>query len=101
MTKINNAFMKQGKTSKDYVFSVPNYLTLHERCAYVEAAVIAGLKPLKIISDSTATALLYAYQKRKELEQVQSKQVCFVDVGHAYTSLTVINFMPMSGQVVF
>ena len=68
MTKINNAFVKQGKHSKDYVFSVPNYLTIHERCAYVEAAAIAGIKPLKIISAMTATALLYAYQKRKELE---------------------------------
>ena len=70
MTKINNAFEKQGKNSKDYVYSVPNYLTIHERCAYINAAAIAGIRPLKIISDITATALLYAYQKRKELEQI-------------------------------
>ena len=68
MTKINNAFVAQDKKSNHYVYAVPNYLTLHEKCAYVEAAGIAGIRPLKIITDSSATAIAYAYSKRKELE---------------------------------
>jgi heat shock protein 4 len=68
LSKINSSFERQGKTSRHYVFSVPTYTTLPERVAYVQAAKIAGLKPLRIISDSSATALAYAYQRRKELE---------------------------------
>ena len=57
MSKINKQFVKEGKTSRDYVLSVPTYATLTERMAYVDAALIAGLKPQRVISDSSATAM--------------------------------------------
>lgn len=74
------------------MLSVPTYATLQERIAYVDAAKIAGLNPLRIISDSSATALAYAYQRRKELDDKTPRQVCFVDMGHSYISVIVVFF---------
>ena len=83
------------------MLAVPNYATFWERAAYVWAAKIARVTPLGVVSDSTATAMAYAYQRSKELKQVGSKQVCFVDMGHSYTSVTVVRFGAAHAQVLY
>lgn len=69
--------------------------------AYIDAARIAGLKPLRVISDSSATALTYAFQRRKELDDKNPKLVCFVDMGHSYTSLIIVYFKASVGHILF
>ena len=43
----------------DCVIAVPYYLTNAERCAWLEAAEIAGLNPLRLMNETTAVALQY------------------------------------------
>ena len=49
---------------KDCVISVPVYYTDSERRAMLDAAAIAGLNVLKLMNDTTATALAYGIYKQ-------------------------------------
>jgi len=68
---------------KDVVISCPSYFTDCERRALLDAGAIAGLNVLKLMNDTTATALAYGIYKQ-DLPPVEEKarNVIFVDVGH-------------------
>ena len=48
------------------VISVPPYINVAERRAYLDAAKIAGINCMRLMNDSSATALLYGYRKKSE-----------------------------------
>ena len=83
----------------DVVIAVPGWFTEIQRRAIQDAALIAGLNPLRIINDSTAVAFSYGITKSDlpELDQ-PSRNVVFVDAGHSSFTVTVVAFN--KGQLV-
>jgi molecular chaperone DnaK (HSP70) len=68
---------------KDCVISVPVYFTDSERRAVLDSAAIAGLNVLKLMNDTTATALAYGiYKQDLPAAEEKARNVVFVDCGH-------------------
>ncbi|KAF3009367.1 hypothetical protein G7054_g8659 [Neopestalotiopsis clavispora] len=77
----------------DLVLSVPAWFTDVQRRALIDAAEIAGLRPLRLINDTTAAALGYGITKL-DLPGPEEKprRVCFVDIGHSNYTASVVEF---------
>lgn len=75
----------------DCVIGVPSYFTDLQRREYLNAAVIAGMKPLKLIHDCTATALGYGIYKT-DFSNGGTTYVAFVDIGHSDTQVSIASF---------
>ncbi|XP_026466524.1 heat shock 70 kDa protein 4-like isoform X1 [Ctenocephalides felis] len=68
----------------DCVISVPSYFTNAERRALLDAASIAGLNVLRLMNETTATALAYGiYKQDLPAPEDKPRNVVFVDCGHA------------------
>ncbi|CAI0474630.1 unnamed protein product [Linum tenue] len=66
----------------DCCIGIPVYFTDLQRRAVLDAATIAGLHPLRLFHETTATALAYGIYKT-DLPESDQMNVAFVDVGHA------------------
>ncbi|CAN1285837.1 Heat shock 70 kDa protein 14 [Linum perenne] len=66
----------------DCCIGIPVYFTDLQRRAVLDAAKIAGLHPLRLFHETTATALGYGIYKT-DLPENDQLNVAFVDVGHA------------------
>ncbi|KAL2495388.1 Heat shock 70 kDa protein 16 [Forsythia ovata] len=77
----------------DCVIGVPSYLTDLQRRAYLNAAEIAGLKPLRLMHDCTATALGYGIY-RTDFPSGGPANIVFVDIGHCDMQVAVASFEP-------
>ncbi|KAE8125563.1 hypothetical protein FH972_020352 [Carpinus fangiana] len=75
----------------DCVIGVPSYFTDLQRRAYLNAAMIAGLKPLRLMHDCTATALSYGIYKT-DFPSSGPTYVAFVDIGHCDTQVSIASF---------
>ncbi|XVF26029.1 hypothetical protein REPUB_Repub13aG0264800 [Reevesia pubescens] len=75
----------------DCVIGIPSYFTDLQRRAYLDAAVIAGLKPLRLLHDCTATALGYGIYKN-DFSDSGPIYTVFVDIGHCDTQVCVASF---------
>jgi len=82
----------------DVVISVPGWFTDIQRRAVIDAAAIANLNVLRLINDTTATALGYGITKSDLPEAENPRHVVFVDAGHADFSVAVVAFS--KGQLV-
>ena len=72
-----------GTKCKDVVISVPCYYADCERRALLDAAAMAGLNVLKLMNDTTATALAYGiYKQDLPAPEEKARNVVFVDAGH-------------------
>ena len=82
-------------TVRDVVVSVPCYWTARQRAALIEACSIANLNCLRLLNDTTATALQYGIYKSLTLPEDEEKalKVCFIDVGYSDTTVSVVRFM--------
>ncbi|RWR72926.1 Heat shock protein 70 family [Cinnamomum micranthum f. kanehirae] len=80
-----------GTSVSDCVIGIPAYFTDFQRQAYLNAAAIAGLKPLRLMHDCTATALGYGIYKT-DYSNSGPINVVFVDVGHCDTQVCVASF---------
>lgn len=78
------------------VIGIPSYFTDLQRRAYLDAAAIAGLRPLRLMHDCTATALAYGIYKI-DFSTEGPTNVVFVDIGHCDTQVCVASFD--SGQM--
>ncbi|KAL1834329.1 hypothetical protein ACET3Z_003980 [Daucus carota] len=76
---------------EECVIGIPSYFTDLQRRAYLDAAEIAGLHPLRLMHDCTATALGYGIYRTEYPSQGPSN-VVFVDIGHCDTQVTVAAF---------
>ncbi|KAL8107761.1 hypothetical protein AgCh_024240 [Apium graveolens] len=76
---------------EDCVIGIPSYFTEFQRRVYLDAAEIAGLRPLRLMHDCTATALGYGIY-RTEYPSNGPSNVVFVDIGHCDTQVTVAAF---------
>ncbi|XAR53786.1 hypothetical protein NMG60_11022468 [Bertholletia excelsa] len=75
----------------DCVIGIPSYFTDLQRRAYLHAAEIAGLKPLRLMHDCTSTALGYGIYK-SDFHNAGPTYVVFVDIGHCDTQVAVASF---------
>ncbi|XP_023742906.1 heat shock 70 kDa protein 16 isoform X1 [Lactuca sativa] len=76
---------------EDCVIGIPSYFTDLQRREYINAALIAGLRPLKLMHDCTAIALGYGIYKT-DFSDEKTTNVIFVDIGHSDTQVTVVAF---------
>ncbi|TRY71201.1 hypothetical protein TCAL_10670 [Tigriopus californicus] len=83
-TKIKDTADQALQTKvKDVVISVPIFYTDRERRSLLDAATIAGLNVLKLMNDTTATALAYGiYKQDLPAPEEKPRNVIFVDSGH-------------------
>ncbi|KAK4482025.1 hypothetical protein RD792_012947 [Penstemon davidsonii] len=75
----------------DCCIGVPVYFTDLQRRAVLDAATIAGLHPLRLIHETTATALAYGIYKT-DLPENEPINVAFVDVGHSSLQVCIAAF---------
>ncbi|CAN6173292.1 unnamed protein product [Urochloa humidicola] len=93
------AYLKQlaeadlgGAPVADCVISVPCYFTQAQRRAYLDAAAVAGLSPLRLMHDLAATALGYGLYRSDLGGAGGPSHVAFVDVGQCDTQVAVVAF---------
>lgn len=77
----------------DIVMSVPAWFTDIQRRSLMDAAEIAGLKLLRLMNDTTASALGYGITKL-DLPTAEEKprRVAFIDIGHSNYSCSIVEF---------
>ncbi|KAL9000441.1 MAG: hypothetical protein Q9169_000958 [Polycauliona sp. 2 TL-2023] len=77
----------------DIVISVPPWFTDVQRRTILDAAEIAGLKLLRLINDTTATALGYGITKLDlPTAEEEPRRVAFVDIGHSNYACSIVEF---------
>ena len=77
----------------DCVITVPSYFTNAERKALLDAAGIAGLNCLRLMNETTATALSYGFYKQDlPAPEEKSRNVIFVDFGHSAIQISACAF---------
>ncbi|XP_073964045.1 heat shock protein 70Cb isoform X2 [Choristoneura fumiferana] len=77
----------------DCVISVPSYFTNAERNALLDAAAIAGLNVLRLMNETTATALAYGiYKQDLPAPEEKPRNVVFVDFGHSSLQVSACSF---------
>lgn len=80
-SRINQSYLKTHYPS---LTQVPCYFTDAERRAVLEAAVISGLNVLRLMNETTATALAYGiYKQDLPAPEEKPRNVVFVDCGHS------------------
>lgn len=82
-----------GTKVNDVVISCPSYFTDAERRALLDSAKMSGLNVLRLMNDTTATALAYGIYKQDLPETDKpARNVVFVDVGHTGTQVAACSF---------
>ncbi|KAI5839213.1 heat shock protein 70 family [Morchella snyderi] len=77
----------------DIVLSVPPWFTDAQRRSIMDASEIAGLKLLRLMNDTTATALGYGITKTDlPPQEEKARRVCFIDIGHSNYTASIVAF---------
>ena len=93
LAKLRDITANELKTGvQDVVIAVPGWYTDIQRRALLDAASIAGLNALRLINDTTATALGYGITKSDLPEAENPRHVAFVDMGHSTFSVAIVAF---------
>jgi heat shock protein 4 len=80
---------EHNSSVSDVVLSVPVFYTEKERYSMLAASRIAGLNCLRLLDETTATALAYGIYKT-DLPETDPLHVVFIDVGHSSTQVCVV-----------
>ncbi|KAJ9601801.1 hypothetical protein L9F63_000029, partial [Diploptera punctata] len=93
-TKLKEISENALKTKvNDCVISVPSFFTNAERKALLDAAAISGLNVLRLMNETTATALAYGiYKQDLPAPEEKPRNVVFVDCGHASLQVSACAF---------
>lgn len=81
-----------GATVSDTVIAVPVWFSEAQRRAAQDAAIIAGLNPIRIVNDVTAAGVGYGVFKNAEMPEDESRKVAIVDVGHSSVTVFIATF---------
>jgi len=77
----------------DMVIAVPAWYTDSQRRSIIDAAEIAGVKVLRLINETTATALGYGITKLDlPAPEEKPRRVAFVDIGHSNYTCSIVEF---------
>ena len=71
---------EHGGTLPEAVIAVPAHFSTHQRGAMLDAAALAGVRAVSMISEGAAVALDYALGRR-DLSADSDRVVAFVDIG--------------------
>lgn len=82
----------------DVVITVPSYFVDAQRRAVADAAIIAGLNPVRIINDVSAAAIGHGVF-RTDLPEDSFKTIAVVDIGYSDYTVSIINLKKGEGQV--
>ena len=94
LTKIKDITSKELRLPvSDVTVSVPAWFTDVQRRAMIDAGDIAGLNVLRLVNDTTATALGYGITKL-DLPGPEEKprRVVFVDIGYSDYTASIVEF---------
>lgn len=94
LTKIKDITSSELKLPvSDVTISVPAWFTDVQRRAMIDAGEIAGLNVLRLVNDTTATALGYGITKL-DLPGPEEKprRVVFVDIGYSDYTATIVEY---------
>lgn len=93
-TKLKDDSFKELKAQiNDCVITVPSYFTNAERQALLDAAGICGMNVLRLMNETTATALSYGFYKQDlPAPEEKPRNVIFVDCGHASLQVSACAF---------
>jgi len=58
----------------------------------IDAATIAGINVIRLINDHTAVAIFYLYMNNRNITDDEIRNVFFIDMGGANTSVSVVEF---------
>jgi len=83
--------------SIDCVLSCPQFYTDNQKLALLQAAAIAGLNPLQIITDMSAVVLNYAYYRTTKEDS--HKFVAFVNFGQSNLQCAIVWLSPKDDLV--
>ncbi|GAB2260409.1 hypothetical protein Droror1_Dr00011264 [Drosera rotundifolia] len=83
--------LEKGVVARNCCIGIPAYFIDLQRQVVLDAARLAGLNPLSLIHETTATALAYGVSKL-DLAGKDSLNVVFVDVGHSSMQVNVVRF---------
>lgn len=81
----------KGVAVSDVVISAPGWFTEGQRRSILDAAEIAGLNVLRLLNDTTASALGYGITKL-DLPEDKPRNVAIVDIGHSNMSVAIVAF---------
>jgi heat shock 70kDa protein 4 len=81
----------KGAAVSDVVIAIPGWFTEGQRRSILDAAEIAELNCLRLINDTTASALGYGITKT-DLPEDKPRHIAIVDVGHSNMSVAIIAF---------
>ncbi|KAK9813890.1 hypothetical protein WJX73_003481 [Symbiochloris irregularis] len=87
-----------GSPVTDCVIGVPAYFADAERRSMLAAAQVAGVNCLRLLNETTATALAYGIYKA-DLPEKEALHVAFVDAGHSALQVSVVAFKKGQLQV--
>lgn len=93
LSKIKTTAAAELSSVSDIVLSVPPWFTDPQRRSLMDAADIAGLKLLRLMNDTTATALGWGITKL-DLPQADEppRRVAFIDIGHSNYTVSIVEF---------
>ena len=81
----------KGAAVSDVVITIPGWFTEAQRRSILDAAEIAELNTLRLMNDTTATALSYGITKT-ELPEDKPRNVAIVDVGQSNMQVAIVAF---------
>lgn len=81
----------KGSAVSDVVISVPGWFTEAQRRSILDAAEISGLNCLRLMNDTTCSALGFGITKT-DLPEDKARNVAIVDVGHSNMSVAIVAF---------
>ncbi|KAF9227096.1 heat shock protein 70 [Gyrodon lividus] len=97
--KLRDITSSELKTAvSDIVIAIPGWYTDIQRRAIQDAAAVAGLNTLRVINDTTATALSWGITKTDLPDPDNPRHIMFIDVGHSSMSVSIVAFS--KGQLV-
>ena len=77
----------------DMVIGVPAWYTDAQRRSIIDAAEISGVKVLRLINETTATALGWGITKLDlPAPEEKPKRVAFIDIGHSNYTCSIVEF---------
>jgi len=85
----------KGASIAELVVSVPAWFTNSQRLAMLDACDIAGLRCLRLMHDTTATALEYGIWRsaKKAFDEKVTQRVLFVDMGYSSYQVSVVDYV--------
>eukprot|EP01134_Creolimax_fragrantissima_P006111 CFRG6111T1 len=93
LTQLKNISERElKKPVVDVVVSCPNWFNQFQRDAILHATSYAGLNCVRVLNDTTATALAYGIYKQ-DLDEEKPRHVLFFDMGHSSLQVAVCTFL--------